>query len=409
MPSRTTILQEVMKMRFEEIYDRYKREEISNEEAADLLGCSERTFRRKKARYDGEGFTGLLDRRIGHLPPNKVAVDEVTEMLKLYEEKYYDFTTKHFHEQLVKKHNFKRSYNFVRLSLQGSGLVSKLTNKKPYHRLKRPRKPMAGMMLHQDGSTHQWIHGLDYHPDLIVTMDDATNEIYSAFLIKEEGTNSSFIGITEVIETKGLFSSLYVDRGSHYAHTPEAGGKVDKNNLTQVGRACKQLGIQLIHAYSPEARGRSERMFGSLQKRLPQEFRVANIQTISEANCYLKEIFIPEYNKQFCVAPELKESGFISYIGRDLQEILSIQEERVVAKDNTVSYNKKLLQIPSDNQRYHYVKCKIMVHEYTNGELAIFHGARKLAKYDATGKIIVDPKPNALKDGVVILQQASIC
>lgn len=157
-----------------------------------------------------------------------------------------------------------------------------------------------------------------------------------------------------------------------------------------MGRACKQLGIQLIHAYSPEARGRSERMFGSLQKRLPQEFRVAGIKTIKEANCYLKEVFVPEYNEQFCVTPELKESAFIPYTGRDLQDILSIQEERVVAKDNTVSYNKRLLQIPSNAQRYHYIKCRVMIHEYTNGELAIFHGARKLAKYDASGKVIVE-------------------
>jgi transposase len=377
-----------MKMRFEEIYHRYSRGELTNEAAADLLGCSQRTFRRKKMRYDEEGYLGLLDRRIGHIPPNKVAVDEVERMLKLYEEKYYDFTSKHFHEQLVKKHNFSRSYNFVRLSLQGCGLVSKITNRKNHHRLKRVRKPMVGMMLHQDGSTHEWIYGLGYHPDLIVTMDDASNEIYSAFLVEEEGTESCFRALTEVIESKGLFSSLYVDRGSHYAYTKAAGGKVDKNNPTQVGRACAQLGIQLIHAYSPEARGRSERMFGSLQKRLPQEFRVEDIRTIAEANRYLKEIFIPEYNEQFGVAPELKDTAFIPYIGRDLQDVLSIQEERVVAKDNTVSYKNKLLQIPSNDQRYHYVKCRVMVHEYTNGKLAIFHGARKLANYSANCKII---------------------
>lgn len=387
-------------MRFEEIYERHHRKEITNEVAADLLGCSERTFRRKRDRYEEEGFSGLLDRRIGQIPPNKVAADEVEQMLKLYEEKYYDFTSKHFHEQLVKKHNFKHSYNYVRLSLQGCGLVAKLTNRKPNHRLKRPRKPMVGMMIHQDGSTHEWIYGLGYHPDLIVTMDDANNEIYSAFLVDEEGTQSCFRAITEVIEAKGLFSSLYVDRGSHYAYTPASGGKVDKNNPTQVGRACKQLGIQLIHAYSPEARGRSERMFGSFQKRLPQELRVEDIKTISQANHYLKEVFIPEYNEQFCVTPELRDSAFIPYVGRDLQDILSIQEERVVAKDNTVSYNRKLLQIPSDDQRYHYVKCRVMVHEYTNGELAIFHGARRLAKYTASGKIIIEVNKSA--DGDVI-------
>ena len=390
--TRTRTLQEVTKMRFESIYERCHRNELTNEEAADILGISCRTFRRKKIRYQEEGHDGLLDRRIGHMPPNKVPVDELEKMLKLYETKYYDFSPKHFHSHMVKKHNCTRSYNFIRVALQGSGLVAKLTPRKPKHRLKRPRKPMAGMMIHQDGSTHKWIANLGYYPDLIVTLDDATNEIYSAFLVDEEGTFSSMRGIQDVIEARGLFSSFYVDRGSHYAHTPEAGGKVDKSNPTQVGRALKQLGVQLIHAYSPEARGRSERMFGSLQKRLPQEFRLNEITTIRDANIYLKEVFVPEYNAEFQQTAEIKEeTAFVPYIGRDLQDILSIQEERTVAKDNTVSYKNRVLQIPSDNQRYHYVKCKVMVHEYGNGELAIFHGARKLVKYCKDGKRIDKP------------------
>jgi hypothetical protein len=303
----------------------------------------------------------------------------------LYKEKYYDFTAKHFHEQLVKKHEFKHSYNFVRLSLQDKGLtISKKRGK--LHRKKRERRIMIGMMLHQDASTHQWLESLIH--DLIITMDDATSEVYSAFLVDEEGTNSSFMGIAEVIEKKGLFASLYTDRGSHYGHTPTAGGKVDKRNLTQVGRACKQLGIQMIFAYSPEARGRSERMFGSWQKRLPQELRINGITDVEGANKYIKEVFIPEYNAQFALKAELEESAFISYIGRDLLDILSIQEERVVSKDNTVSYKNIILQIPADNLRYHYVKCKVTVNEYYDGEFAIFHGPRKLASYDSKGKII---------------------
>ncbi|MEY3193468.1 MAG: hypothetical protein RI982_1250 [Bacteroidota bacterium] len=387
MIKKTIVLQEIMKMKFEAIYERYKRSELSCEEAATILGCSERTFRRKKGRYKAEGFKGLLDKRIGHIPPNKIPVDEVEEMLKLYDEKYYDFNARHFHEQLVKKHNFIRSYNFVRLSLQDCGTLIK-KERKGKHRNKRPRKAMRGMMLHQDGSTHRWIQSIDYKHDLIVTMDDATSCIYSAFLVDEEGTASCFRAIKEVIENQGLFSSLYVDRGSHYAYTPQAGGKVDKNTLTQVGRACQQLGIQLIHAYSPEARGRSERLFGSWQGRLPQELRVNNITTVFEANRYLKEVFVPEYNAQFAVEAELEESCFVPYVGRDLQEILSIQEERIVAKDNTISYHNKTLQIPKAEDRYHYVKCKIMVHEYANGNLAIFHGPRKLAVYDNNGKLL---------------------
>lgn len=385
MITQVKMLQEVMKMRFENIYQRHKKRELTIDEAADLLGCSEKTFRRKKVRYEAIGFEGLLDKRLGNKPPNKVSADKVVDIITLYKEKYYDFTAKHFHEQLVKKHKFKHSYNFVRLNLQEQGLTKK-KNRGGLHRIKRARKSMAGMMLHQDGSTHQWLKDLVH--DLVITMDDATSEVYSAFLIDEEGTNSSFMGIAEVIQKHGLFSSLYTDRGSHYGHTPVAGGKVDKSNPTQVARACKQLGIQMIYAYSPEARGRSERMFGSWQKRLPQELRVNGITDVASANKYIKEVFIPEYNAQFAVKAELEESAFIPYVGRDLLDILCIQEERVVSKDNTISYKNIILQIPADNYRYHYVKCKITVNEYYDGRLAIFHGPRKLASYDAKGKMI---------------------
>jgi hypothetical protein len=388
MISRTKILQEVMKMRFECTYDKYKKRKLTMEEAAVLLGCSVRTFRRKKCRYEASGFKGLLDLRTGKTPANKVSQDTTDRVLNLYKHSYYDFTAKHFYEQLLKKHDYKHSYNFTRLTLQQHGLIAK-SFKRDEHRKKRQRRSMAGMMLHQDGSTHEWIIGLGYKVDLIVTMDDATNEIYSAFFVEQEGTASTFIALKEVITTKGLFSSLYVDRGSHYAYTPKAGGKVDKSSPTQVGRACAQLGIQLIHAYSPEARGRSERLFGSWQNRLPQELRINNITTIEDANRYLKDVFIADYNSKFSVKPLEDETTFVPYVGRDLEDILCIQEERIVAKDNTISYKNKTLQIPANQHRYHYVKCQVMVHEYTHGDLAIFYGPRKIATYAANNDLFI--------------------
>ena len=395
MISRTKILQEVIKMRFEKIYNKYMNRALTTEEAAELLGCSERTFRRKKDRYAKEGFEGLLDSRIGNRPPNKIPTDEVKKLLSLYKNSYYDFTTKHFHEQIVKNHGFKHSYNFVRLRLQDHGLMVYALNRSK-HRKKRQRRSMTGMIIHQDGSTHEWITGLGHKFDLIVTMDDATSEVYSAFFVKQEGTNSTFIALKEVIKSKGLFSSLYVDRGSHYAFTPKAGSKVDKSTPTQVGRACAQLGIQLIHAYSPEARGRSERLFGTWQNRLPQELRINNITTMEDANRYLRDVFIPDYNSRFSVKPIEEETAFIPYIGRDLKDILCIQEERTVAKDNTVSYNSRTLQIPATQYRHHYVKCRVTVHEYTNGDLAIFHGPRKLATYDNSGNILTDVRDESV-------------
>ena len=227
-----------------------------------------RTVRRWEDRFEADGAEGLYDRRLGKLANNRVPTDTAMEMLTLFDSKYRDYSPRHFHEKLVTRHGFTRSYNWVRLTLQSHGRVQPAP-RRGAHRRKRPRRPMVGMMLHRDGSTHQWIP--DQWWDLIVTMDDANSQIHSAFFVPEEGTMSSFAGISEVIETHGLFCSLYTDRGSHYWHTPEAGGKVDKENLTQVGRGLQHLGMELIPAYSPEARGRSERMFGTLQKRLPQE------------------------------------------------------------------------------------------------------------------------------------------
>lgn len=244
---------------------------------------------------------------------------------------------------------------------------------------------MIGMMLHQDGSSHEWVP--DQWWDLIVTMDDANSEIYSAFFVPEEGTMSSFIGIKDVIETHGLFCSLYTDRGSHYWHTPEAGGKVDKENLTQVGRAMHQLGIEMIPAYSPEARGRSERMFGTLQNRLPQELRSQGITSMDKANRYLKEVFIPAHNARFGKPPAEEASAFVSFAG-NVRDTLCVQEDRTVGNDNTVRYKNLVLQIAADQHRRHFVKARVRVHEYPDGELAIFHGPRCIGKYAGDGKPI---------------------
>ncbi len=252
---------------------------------------------------------------------------------------------------------------------------------------------MAGMMLHQDGSSHEWVGGQRW--DLIVTLDDATSEVYSGFFVDEEGTMSTFQALGEVIAERGLFCSLYADRGSHYWHTPEAGGKVDKDNPTQVGRALKQLGIELIAAYSPEARGRSERMFGTLQKRLPQELRLAGISTMADANRFLVELFWPAHNVRFATPAEEPASAFVPFAG-DLDDILCVQQERVVAGDNTVRYKGKSLQIPADHHRHHYVKARVRVHHYPDGRLAVFHGPRCLFRFDADGdRIDNDDKQQA--------------
>ncbi len=378
---RTEQLQGLRLMKFEDVYGRCYRGELSQVEASEILGVSERTFRRWRDRWEAEGAEGLYDRRLGRASARRAPVDTVAEVLELFETRYWDFTAKHFWEHLVADHGFGLSYNWLRLTLQAHGKI-KAAPRRGAHRRKRPRRPVAGMMLHQDGSSHEWVAGEVW--DLIVTLDDATSEVYSGFFVAEEGTMSSFQGLGEVIGERGLFCSLYADRASHYWHTPEAGGKVDRDNPTQVGRALAQLGIELIPAYSPEARGRSERMFGTLQKRLPQELRLAGIATMAEANRYLKEVFWPAHNARFARPAADAGSAFVAFAGT-LEDILCVQEERVVSNDNTVRYKNRSLQIPADRHRHHYVKARVRVHEYPDATLAVFHGPRCLARYRADG------------------------
>ena len=369
---RTEQLQGLRLMKFEDVYGRCYRGDLSQAEASEILGMSERTFRRWRERYEAEGAEGLYDRRLGRVSARRAPVDEVMRVLELFETRYPDFTAKHFHEKLVCEHGFGLSYNWLRLSLQAHGKI-KPASRRGAHRRKRPRRPVVGMMLHQDGSSHEWVAGQWW--DLIVTMDDATSEVYSGFFVAEEGTMSTFRGLGEVIAENGLFCSLYADRASHYWHTPEAGGGVDKDNPTQVGRALAQLGIELIAAYSPQAQGRSERMFGTLQKRLPQELRLAGIATKAEANRFLEELFWPAHNARFARPAADTGSAFVAFAGT-LEDILCAQEDRVVAGDNTVRYKNRTLQIPADRHRHHYVKAQVRVHEYPDGHLAVFHGPR---------------------------------
>jgi transposase len=382
---RSGVLQEIRRMRFESLLDRHERGELSQVEAAEMLGMSERTFRRWRDRLRDEGPEGLADRRIGKPSRRRAAADEILRMLGLWRERYADFTVKHFHEQLVKRHDYKLGYTVTKLHLHRSGLVAPAPRRSA-HRKKRPRRPLAGMLLHQDASRHAWLEG---QPplDLVVTLDDATSEIYSAFLVEEEGTASSFRGLAEVVAAKGLFCALYTDRGSHYFHTPSAGCPVSRSQLTQVGRALSQLGIEHIAAYSPEARGRSERVFRTLQDRLPKEFRLAGITSVEAANRWLTQLYVPEHNARFAVPAEQDGSAFVADTAQAWRDILCIQEERRVGNDNTVKWKRLSLQIPPSPLRPHFVRAKVRVLEYPDGRLAVCWGPHRLADYDAAGTI----------------------
>ena len=379
-------------MRFEEAYEGWTQNRFTQEEAARLLGVSDRTFRRYLCRYDKEGLDALTDKRISQVSHRRAAVDEVIALTTLYQGRYFGWNVKHFFRFYKQKHSGTRGYTWVKTTLQKEGLVTKSSQRGAY-RKKRERAPMEGMMLHQDGSDHEWVPGERW--DLIVTMDDATSEHYSMFFTEEESTASSFQGVKETIEKKGLFCSLYTDRGSHYWLTPEVDGPVDKHQLTQFGRAMRHLGVEMIPAYSPEARGRSERTFRTHQERLPKELAMHGITTMAAANVYLKEIYMPEFNAEFSVSAAIEGSAFVSWMNGNIDDVLCEQYERTVGKDNCIRFEGLVLQVPKDKSRCHYVKAKVRVHRYVDGQLAVFHGPRKLANYDAKGELIVPSKAQA--------------
>ena len=384
---RTSVLQEVRLMRFETLLDRHERGDLSQGEAAELLGVGERTFRRWRDRYVEEGREGLIDRRMGRPSGKRAPEAELVRMLGLYRTHYEGFTVKHFHEQLHKRHDYKLGYTVTKLRLHAAGLVRPAV-KRSAHRKKRPRRPMVGMMLHQDASRHLWLEGLGRPLDLIVTLDDATSAILSAFLAEEEGTASSFRGLREVVEAHGLFCALYTDRGSHYFHTAKAGERVSKTALTQVGRALEQLGVEHIAAYSPQARGRSERVFRTLQDRLPKELRLAGIEAIEAANRWLRETYIGQHNAAFAVEAEQIGSGFVPDPAGQWRQALCVHEERTVGNDNTVKWRNHALQLPQSPLRPHFVKAKVRLHEDPDGRVSIFLGPHHLADYDPAGRLI---------------------
>ena len=385
--NRTMWLQERRMEKFFDVLGRFEAKRLSALDAAELLGMSERSFRRYRRRYEEEGLQGLFDRRLGKASSRRVSVDRIEWVLEQYRTRHVGWTVKHFHDHLREHHGFRLSYTWTKTALQRAGLVARAP-RRGAHRRRRPRKPCVGMMLHQDGSRHEWLAG-QAPLDLIVTLDDATSEIYSAFLVEEEGTASTFQALKEVFTEHGLPGALYTDRGSHYFHTPEAGGKVDKDRRTQVGRALHQLGIEHIAAYSPEARGRSERAFGTLQDRLVKELALAGITTLEAANRFIQERYLPDHNRRFATPPELKDSAFVALVRPgQIDDILCLHAERTVGRDNTVRYGKRVLQLPAGPERPHYVKAQVRVHEYPDGTIAVFHGPRCLARYQSNGDTI---------------------
>jgi hypothetical protein len=382
-------------MKLQDVILKAMAKKISWLDAAEIIGVCDRTMRRMRDGYQKHGYDGLRDGRSGKQCSHRVPMATAEEVLRLYREVYFDLNIRHFHEKLRDEHKIELSYTWIQLALQGAGLVAKRRKRGP-HRRRRPRRPLPGMLLHIDGSKHRWLNDDRWH-DLIVIPDDATSEIYYAQLVEEESTRTVMAGLREVIENKGLFCALYSDRGSHFFVTMKEGEKVDKHRPTQVGRALKELGVQMIAAYSPQARGRSERSFGTWQGRLPQELRLAGITTVEGANAFLRARYIGEFNEKFSVVAEQKGTAFRRTSRSDLNWIFTVQTERVVAKDNTVAIGARSWQIDKTHFRHTLAGCTVTIHEHLDGTLSIRYGPHVVGQFEANGerrgKVQSPPKP----------------
>jgi transposase len=388
-------------MKLQDVLLKAMAKKISWADAGEIIGVSCRTMRRWRERMEADGYSGLADRRKGKPSAQRVPVQTVEQVLALYQETYYDLNIRHFHEKLREEHEIQLSYTWVQQALQGAGLVAR-GKKRGKHRRRRERRPLPGMLLHIDGSKHQWLGEQRWH-DLIVILDDATSEIYYAQLVEEESTRTVMAGLREVIQAQGLFCALYSDRGSHFFVTPKAGEKVDKHRLTQVGRAMKELGVQMIPAYSPQARGRSERNFGTWQGRLPQELRLAGITTVEGANAFLRERYVAEFNAKFTVAAAEKGTAFRRTARADLNWIFTVQTERMVAKDNTIAMADRSWQIEKSRFRSTLAGCTVTIYEHLDGTVSIRYGPHVVGRFDGTGRSLqqTTPKKRRGKGGPV--------
>jgi transposase len=358
-------------------------------QAAEIVGVSQRTMRRWRWRYQQHGYDGLYDRRKGKPSPKRVPLETVEQVLGLYQHEYADHNVRHFHQKLVQEHGIELSW-LGQSGFTGAGLVRKPNSKA--HRQRRPRRPLPGMMLHIDASRHQWFQDERWY-ELLTVLDDATSQIYYAQLVEEESTRTVMAGLREVIEGHGLCCSLYSDRASHFWVTSRAGDGVDSERLTQVGRALKQLGIRLIPAYSPQARGRMERNYRTWQGRLPQELRRAQIQTLTGANQFLRRGYIAEFNRQFAVPASQPGTAFVPCRRRDLDWVFSLQHERTVKQDNTVLLERRVFQIQKTRWRHSLAGCVVTVHEHLDGRVSIRYGPHLIGLWPADQLPWQAPKP----------------
>ena len=375
--------------------------QLSWVQASEILGISARHMRRLRRKFERWGMSAVMDQRGGRPRRKRIKAGTIELLCRLKRDVYADFSVRHFYEHVTEKHGVRVSYNWLRLMLQEAGVVEKEPARGRYRR-RRERRPMVGMLVHLDASTHEWIAGLPMQ-DLVVALDDADGRMLYARFFPQEGTASTFAALESVVRNYGRFCELYTDRGSHFCQSGPAGEVADEQR-GQVSQALRALGIRQILARSPQARGRSERAFGTIQGRLPQELRHHGITDYDAANRYLAQHFIADFNRRFTVKPAQPESAFVKLTGVELELVLSSKHERVVRNDNTVTFKNLVLQLPQSRHRIHFVRCAVTVHQFADGNLGISYQGRLLARFDSAGQPL---HPSSNKAGAANAQRAA--
>lgn len=360
-------------------------------QAAEILGISDRSMRRWRERYERGGYDGLFDRRRQRPSPKRMPFAKAQAILSLYRERYRGWNVAHFHDQLRDHHAIRVSYHWVKLALQGAGLVVQ-ERRRGGHRLRRVRRPLIGMLLFQDASTHAWWPTRDgSQQDLLVLLDDATSTVYDAIFVPQENTASCLAQLRRVVEAQGVFCALYTDRGSHFITTRTGGSPHRAQHAsedTQIQRALRELGIQLIPANSPQARGRMERLFGTWQGRLPQELALRGIRDYAAANRFLRSHWLADHRRHWVVPAAQTGTAFVPCHRTDLDRVFALQQERTVAHDNTVQYGRRTFQIAASPLRCSFAKCRVLVYEHLDGTLSIGYGPHRLGHYDLQGQVL---------------------
>ncbi len=374
-------------MTFEYLYRAWKSRRVTQAVAAKLLGVSDRTFRRYVHRFESGGPEGLIDKRVLRRSPRRAPLNEVADVVNAYNKQHEGWNVKQFYSW-YRGTGGRRSYNWVRLQLQDAGAVKRLP-RRGVHRTRFDRAPLPGLRLHQDSSRHDWLAGR--RCDLVVTLDDATGEHYSMSLWERAGTRSSFVGVRDVLERKGFFCSLYTDRASHYRYKGKspAAEKREAGNRTQTERAMMQLGVRLIATRSSQVRARCQRVFRTHSDRLPAELAAAGITELSAANRYLEEVYLPAYNEEYQQVAQQEGSAFEPCTNRDqLDDILCEHHWRVVRRDNRVRFKSLLLRLPTDRPGCRMADTRVRVRHHLDGTVSVSNGIRRLARFDAGGRLI---------------------